>query len=557
MLNPSYLIKSRHDIYYFRYPLPVSQCGAEKRVSISLRTRCPREALRLAKALEYHSVNLIKGMDFNLMNHAEILSLLKDHYSEVLDRSKAQIDENGMFSKKKKEGIERYIKQLDEMIANDSDSFDELIDGEPSAEDGIHDELKSITDKYELELDSNEYEMMKRAYKHVRRNHFIDLLKYNSQVFDYSLLSNAQGGVAAHISHNKLENRLGNVIRDYLDEKKSNLNDRNYNAIVGYLNYLIDWLGADFPVTKVEHKEVQEIKNNLRRTPLGRNKGDMGKLKLKEQIAHAKEHKLEVLSGASVNNYLGSFSSFFKWVKRNKIVDENPFEGIFIDVNKKGQRRDLFSDDEIMQIIQNLGDGTRNERVKHTTYYWGALIAIYTGARRNEIASLLPSDIKYDTKSEIWYFNITDEEDCKHLKTPAARRIVPVHSKLIELGFLDYVEHAREYIQKHPKVKTQTGEYDTRLLYDLTYEDHDKWGRKLGRWFNENYLKKIGLKEKKKSLHSLRHSLITSMSAAEVEHATIRAIVGHEAGTVTEKHYIHYDPKHLPAFQKAIEKLSY
>ncbi len=25
MYNPSYLIKSRHDIYYFRYPLPVTQ----------------------------------------------------------------------------------------------------------------------------------------------------------------------------------------------------------------------------------------------------------------------------------------------------------------------------------------------------------------------------------------------------------------------------------------------------------------------------------------------------------------------------------------------------
>lgn len=58
MQNPSYLIKSRHDVYYFRYPLPIKGVSQEKRISISLKTRCPREALRLAKALEYHSLRM-------------------------------------------------------------------------------------------------------------------------------------------------------------------------------------------------------------------------------------------------------------------------------------------------------------------------------------------------------------------------------------------------------------------------------------------------------------------------------------------------------------------
>lgn len=43
MLNPSYLIQSHHSIFYFRYPL------GNKRVSVALHTRCPKEALRLAK----------------------------------------------------------------------------------------------------------------------------------------------------------------------------------------------------------------------------------------------------------------------------------------------------------------------------------------------------------------------------------------------------------------------------------------------------------------------------------------------------------------------------
>lgn len=58
MLNPSYLIQSRHNVYYFRYPL------GNKRLCVSLKTRCRKEALRLAKMLDYHSAQIIKKMEW-------------------------------------------------------------------------------------------------------------------------------------------------------------------------------------------------------------------------------------------------------------------------------------------------------------------------------------------------------------------------------------------------------------------------------------------------------------------------------------------------------------
>ncbi|QQG36859.1 MAG: hypothetical protein HYS17_03545 [Micavibrio aeruginosavorus] len=57
------------------------------------------------------------------------------------------------------------------------------------------------------------------------------------------------------------------------------------------------------------------------------------------------------------------------------------------------------------------------------------------------------------------------------------------------------------------------------LLYDLTFTDHEKWGRNLGRWFNEKYLAALGLKTDKKTMHSLRHSFITYLSIAGVDNA--------------------------------------
>jgi len=555
MLNPSYLIKSRHGIYYFRYPLPVELQGKSNRISISLKTRCPREALRLAKALEYHSVNLIEGMDLERMNHADIMSIFKSYYAEVLERGKARIDEDGPLPKDNVLSITKHLKHLDELIEDESDDvYEQLgLEIENPEESPVHKDLQRVMDKYELEFkpESREYKMMKRAHKYVQRNHFTDLLSYNRQVMDYSLLDTQQNNV----KHHKTANQLAKIIEDYLDEIKPTLGKRALNEQRDCLKYLTDLLGNDYPVSKMDNTQVQEIKKLLTETPKNRNKAKAtAGLSLLEQVAVAKENELPVLGSTSVNKYLAYFGSLFGWASRNNYREDNPFKGIRVRARKKKHnRRNHFGKAEMDKIISNLGDGTKNKLVKHNTYYWGTLIAVYTGARRNEIASLLPDDIKQDEVSGIWYFDITDEEESKQLKTEAAKRIVPIHSKLIDLGFLEYVEEARKAIAERPTVKG----HPTRLLYDLTYTDHEKWGRKLGRWFNEKYLVALGLKTEKKSLHSLRHSFITNLSAAGVEFPHIKAIVGHEAGTVTDQTYAHFEIEHLPVFRDAIEMLEY
>ena len=59
MINSTYLIKSRHDIFYFRYPLPIAKNNNNLRVSVSLGTCFPKNALRISKTLEYYSLKLL------------------------------------------------------------------------------------------------------------------------------------------------------------------------------------------------------------------------------------------------------------------------------------------------------------------------------------------------------------------------------------------------------------------------------------------------------------------------------------------------------------------
>lgn len=557
MQNPSYLIKSRHDIYYFRYPLPVKQQGRQARVAISLQTRCPKEALRLSKALEYHSLNLIEGINFNHMNHADVMTMFKEYYSEVLDRAKSRIDAEGILSKERVLNIHNELSRLDELIDNDCDDIGELygLEEEPE-ETTVYKQLQPIMNRFDAsyDVDTKEYNMMKEASKYARRNHFKDLLSYNSQVMDYSLLETRGVNNAVAVHHNKPAYKLENVIDDYLKELEPNITPRSYKDQADCLSYLIDYFEADHSIARVSFEQVQDIKNKLQVTPTGRNKGKLTKGKsLLEQIAIAEDKDLGTLSATSVNKYLGYFSCLFDWAKRNKLIEENLFDGIRIKNSKRDNRRDMFKKGEVSLILKELKTN-KGGLVKTKSQYWGALIAIYTGARRNEICALTIDDVKQDNDSGIWYFNISDEEEGKDLKSEAANRLVPIHSTLIDLGFLDYWEKAREVIKTIP----DTNGMNARLMYDFTYTEHDKWGRKLGQFMNDRLLKHLGIHVKnKKTLHSLRHSFITYMDVAGVEVTTIKSMVGHEQGTVTHGTYTHYGVDHLKQFKDAIEKLPY
>ena len=106
--------------------------------------------------------------------------------------------------------------------------------------------------------------------------------------------------------------------------------------------------------------------------------------------------------------------------------------------------------------------------------------AVY-GARLNEIAQIHFADIR--EVDGLWCFDLNDDDDTKKLKTDASRRLVPMHSRLIELGMLDYVQTLRASGAQ-------------KLFPDFQFCPKNGWGRSLGRWFNDRFLVQIGLKGK-------------------------------------------------------------
>lgn len=550
MQNPSYLIRSRHAIYYFRYPVANHSNG---KISVSLNTRCPKEALRLSKILEYHAFMVMSNKDVQTLDYVEVKEILKKHFAEVLERMKRTIDKEGALSDDKVVRFQELQGDALEAIRFDENEIHAVYfsdDSEIPYALSLDKRLKPIAERYDIQIDrdSAEYSVMRKEYKYALNGYISALLSYNegSGFYDHALPKDKPN------QNSNRELKLGHIIDAYLEEINGTMGDRSYRDQSDCIRYLLEVFGENYFITDIDYSKVRKIKNMLQNTPSNRNKLQLTRgLSLAQQVEAKDTYDLKVMSISNINKYLGYMSALFNWAMQNKYVSENPFKGMKLKQKKKDIKRNPFKKEQV-QVILNALSKMDTSKPLAKTRYWAAMIAIYTGARLNEVASLTPDDIREDKETGILYFNITDEEESKKIKTEAGKRVVPVHSNLIELGFLEYIKHAREVIGKRPKV----GEHPTRLLYQLTYTDAG-WGRKIGSWFNGTLLPELELKTNKTTLHSLRHSFITSLNNAGVEPSTIKSLVGHEQGTVTFSVYAHYGVEHLPVSSKALGELPY
>ncbi|WP_225917304.1 hypothetical protein [Pseudomonas xanthosomatis] len=90
------------------------------------------------------------------------------------------------------------------------------------------------------------------------------------------------------------------------------------------------------------------------------------------------------------------------------------------------------------------------ERTKaYPFWFWLPLVGYFTGARTNEIAQLDTADIKSVDGHPCFDFCADDIDvpEAKRIKTDEAR-LVPIHPRLLELGFLEYVNGQRQAKQK-------------------------------------------------------------------------------------------------------------
>ena len=147
-----------------------------------------------------------------------------------------------------------------------------------------------------------------------------------------------------------------------------------------------------------------------------------------------------------------------------------------------------------------------------------------------------------EQKDGIWIIRLVSNNNDKSIKTSAGNRIVPLHPKLLQLGFLNYVNQVRPSKQ-------------SKLFPQLEWVPSTGFSTKISRWF-ARYLKGLGIKQRGKNFHSFRHTVVNKLTTAQVYEPFIRELVGHSHGSITMDVYGGRKPIEVLA-QECVMKINY
>lgn len=167
--------------------------------------------------------------------------------------------------------------------------------------------------------------------------------------------------------------------------------------------------------------------------------------------------------------------------------------------------------------------------------YWIPLISLYSGLRPSEVAQLHLEDIKHS--GDIWYFDVND--------TPPRRlmsrlRRVPIHSTLIDLGFLVFIDELKKADEKV-------------LFYELWR--HSELNPAIASKRFKILLEEVGVVDIGLSVSSFRATAFNVHQQVDYNENISREIFGFSITNITMVCYA--APLSLSILQKAVEVLNF
>jgi integrase len=232
-----------------------------------------------------------------------------------------------------------------------------------------------------------------------------------------------------------------------------------------------------------------------------------------------------VLSQASQAERMTYLSSLFSWLYKKEWIAHNPAASLKGESGlSKAERRNAshkarssshddddengrqpFTQEELASIFSQqqyqTGDGrhiTKGNQSWAPFEYWLPLLGLYAGCRIGEVSQLHLTDVR--EIDEVWVLDINDYTKDKRVKTKETSiRRIPLHPKLIALGFLEHCEALR-------RAGFQ------RVFPELTYSTSDaRYGKEPIRKMSV-MLESLGMpRNGEKVFHCLRHNANNAM----------------------------------------------
>lgn len=244
------------------------------------------------------------------------------------------------------------------------------------------------------------------------------------------------------------------------------------------------------------------------------------------------------LSRKTIKSYLEAFKAYMRYAVKEDIIENSLNDFIDMPVKMDGVKRSNFTTEEL-RIIFNPKTYPNPHNRKYVPRFWIPIIALYEGARQNEICQLDVDDIVQE--KGIPCISINNRGDDKTLKNEGSNRVIPIHPKLLDMGFLLFVEYQRKNKQK-------------KLFNTLSKTKHKGYSKIIQQWFNR-YLDNHGITGKDKVFHSFRHTFETMAVEKRIPAEYQNAICGWREQGIGQRLYAH--KKDMRIMLEEISKIEY
>ena len=304
--------------------------------------------------------------------------------------------------------------------------------------------------------------------------------------------------------------------------------EQTVNETIETYKDVIELLGNK-PIGDYTKIDGRDYRNSLLKTPKNRKRVKRYRDKNIQELLSMNIPQKDLMSFDNQTKLISRMTSCWNFFvdEYPEYVSENVFKSKSIRVNpvKRKDRRSEFTEDDLHLIFNPktylpaiFDNPTGRKNTIQYPYYWIPIISALSGCRLEEICMMRCKDLMKE--KGVWVYRIREEGEYGDLETkvknPYSERDIPLHSVLVDkLGFVRYVNH----LKKQGK---------DRVFWELPKRG-EVYHKNVGRFFNDKYLRKIGLKEgrRKISFHSFRHSVETHLTNQNVNPRFIDFLQGH------------------------------
>lgn len=585
-----------HGTYFFKRKMPLTK----RNFSISLKTG-HLDTAQFILATIIPKINIIfefcKGERMNEAEQFDLMNTLIREYVKAawIENGKLEKLRHRAFSSVNKRGRKRdgghpkTIKETlplieDEIFDVDSESAEEMVQSILKRSNIPIEALERIEDRYtfKTELLKAEHELMR--CDRLRNKGRLEEPYHLAQEVEPYIEDETQEAVYVAPEQSRVEKQkeihaenyyaktIIEISEEYIrDEKEGNMGKNAFNALVEEIKYFTAFCGKEyfFEITDNIFQSYARMVKNLPSKQKHRKLYDMfSREELSEKTTdelqalvsilfenkESSVDELDMLADGTINDKLGYVGGLLDYAVKKGHLDKNRLKGERIENAQPKFERVFFEKDEINDMLTKstwYSSELEKNLEKKPERFFIPLIGLYHGFRGNEIAQLSMKSIV--NKDGIDCFSIAIHDAKQKNKTTNSKRLIPIHSKVIELGFLKYVEQQKTNGEKQ-------------VFSNLRYDEKSGYWKDFGDDFNEilkpQFVSEENLNNPRLQFdfHSLRH-VFSHMLKEVINDNTLIYLMGHSLkGKMSHGNYgkgRHGEQYRVDVLKDAIEQLSY